>query len=1285
MNNDNATSQIWDKVAEKYNEYIWPEEEKLAIEIKKLFNKLGIWEGDKILELGSGSGHLSFMLNEMGYETDLLDFSSKSLAKSQKLFNSKKLNSNFINQDLTKKLNIDTKYSVAWNSGVMEHFDEKYLRKIFNNIYKINADYFLFIVPNPKSIIYLLYRHKLITEDLWDVGMEYLRKNYIEIIETSGFKHLNTYYLGTEYTVSQFKRFLNQELDVNYINEMFENELIEESQKYLVGYVFSKKDIEGKSKKIRDELKPSVDLAKYDTKIFDLLSEKYGSEEKYKNIKLKYNNLEKEYQKIEEKRKTIEKNSQILQEKKEDLKKKNKYLEKELENYKFRNNRKDEQLIRIKNEINQVKMLKPYRIAHGMRRFKFQFYKGNKNDKIEYFKWIGRKLKKVNYKEDQNHNPIENIEKNILNIIENKNLIADNSTSASMSQEEYRKKYLSEAKNENTLLIENIIKGSQYKGIVIYPDAVKWNPMQRPQQLLREFSKLGYLCIFIEHDNNKIEDKIIYEKIYENLYVAYDSMAVLYALQIYNPIILCTWIPQLKWINLLPNKFIWYDVLDELDFFSEYNEEYLNKHKLLLQSANFVSYTAEKLHKYVYSRSDARLIPNAVNLRDFEKNQIKKISKLENLKSKKIVGYYGAVEEWFDEELVLELANENQDLEIIIIGKVGIDKSKLDLCKNIHFIGEVPYKELIDYSKYFDVSIIPFKVNNLTNSISPVKFFEYSAIGKPIVSTDIHEIRRYECNSVLLGKDKVDFKNKVRQALIKFDDGLNLDLRQISENNTWRGRVLEFIKCNENYEMIKTSANLINSNCVDVYTPSFLDNKGYNFYAGGAERYLIDLSNILNSKNINFNIYQYGDYPWVRKFKNMTVVSLAKNAEKLNYAEEKLNQFSKRYYDYSSSSMLSIYSPFFIKHNLSNKKSIGISHGVAWDNEFIKDMNATKFWDSNKNIIESAQTLNNIISVDTNTANWFQTIDFEVSKKIKVVPNYVDTKDFTPRNKDMNGEKVIVSYPRRLYGARGLYLVLDIIDDLLSKHSNVEFHFIGRGFEEDTKHVEEKISKWGDRVKWYGLLPEEMPQAYQISDIVLIPTLYSEGTSLSCLEAMASGNAIVATRVGGLTDLIIDRYNGRLINPEKNELLDTISELIDNKKLRERYADNAIQVSKAFDIKIWNEKWNKIIDEIVDFNVYNKETKESKYVKLYIDGEDIISCKFINLIKKLLEQNCFVVIKTDLEEEILEKMSYGRIQFENIKTNNYYDMPDYIVDNSSFKIDDTNKISINELCNIFNI
>ena len=93
-----------------------------------------------------------------------------------------------------------------------------------------------------------------------------------------------------------------------------------------------------------------------------------------------------------------------------------------------------------------------------------------------------------------------------------------------------------------------------------------------------------------------------------------------------------------------------------------------------------------------------------------------------------------------------------------------------------------------------------------------------------------------------------------------------------------------------------------------------------------------------------------------------------------------------------------------------------------------------------------------------------------------------------------------------------------------------------------------------------------------------MPTVGSEGTSLSLLEAMAAGCAVICSNVGGMTNIILDGYNGLMVNPDENSFYEGICELIDNNELREEIASNGKKtVEKAFSLDRWNKKWKTTI------------------------------------------------------------------------------------------------------------
>ena len=135
---------------------------------------------------------------------------------------------------------------------------------------------------------------------------------------------------------------------------------------------------------------------------------------------------------------------------------------------------------------------------------------------------------------------------------------------------------------------------------------------------------------------------------------------------------------------------------------------------------------------------------------------------------KPIVCYYGALAKWFDYELVKKIADTNR-YNVVLFG-VKYDESfdcYMNGVHNVYFMGSRDYKVLKYYAKCVDILMIPFLINDITKSTSPVKIFEYMALHKPIVTTDMNECRKYE--SVLIGKSHKDFIKKLDQAYLLRD------------------------------------------------------------------------------------------------------------------------------------------------------------------------------------------------------------------------------------------------------------------------------------------------------------------------------------------------------------------------------------------------------------------------------------------------------------------------------------------------------------------------------------
>ncbi len=163
---------------------------------------------------------------------------------------------------------------------------------------------------------------------------------------------------------------------------------------------------------------------------------------------------------------------------------------------------------------------------------------------------------------------------------------------------------------------------------------------------------------------------------------------------------------------------------------------------------------------------------------------------LEKFKNKKIIGYYGALANWFDLQILKTIAKDHADKEFILIGNC-VYQPILDLAKdhaNIHLLGEKNYRDIPSYLYHFDLCIIPFVLNELIKATDPVKLYEYFAMGKKVIATKMPEILRFEEN-MWFAENHSDFSKKIEIALNQDDSVDSKKSRlEISRNNTWHER-----------------------------------------------------------------------------------------------------------------------------------------------------------------------------------------------------------------------------------------------------------------------------------------------------------------------------------------------------------------------------------------------------------------------------------------------------------------------------------------------------------------
>ena len=146
----------------------------------------------------------------------------------------------------------------------------------------------------------------------------------------------------------------------------------------------------------------------------------------------------------------------------------------------------------------------------------------------------------------------------------------------------------------------------------------------------------------------------------------------------------------------------------------------------------------------------------------------------------------------------------------------------------------------------------------------------------------------------------------------------------------------------------------------------------------------------------------------------------------------------------------------------------------------------------------------------------------------------------------------------------------------MNKYQDVVITFAGEGPEKDK--IIHEMEPYSDRVTITQYQPDTSLMFHKDYDISVVCTVGSEGTSLSLLEAMAAGCCVICTNVGGMTNIILDDFNGKMISPDADELFNTLCELHDDENLRKKLGQNAnITVTESFSIDKWKKSWKQIL------------------------------------------------------------------------------------------------------------
>jgi glycosyltransferase involved in cell wall biosynthesis len=204
----------------------------------------------------------------------------------------------------------------------------------------------------------------------------------------------------------------------------------------------------------------------------------------------------------------------------------------------------------------------------------------------------------------------------------------------------------------------------------------------------------------------------------------------------------------------------------------------------LFEMSDVVFATAEHLKK---SKSNydtpITVLPHGVEFEHFHGPRPDPPPELADL-PRPIIGFFGLIAPWIDVAMMRNVAVAAPNYSFVFIGDVQTPLAGLDALPNVRMIPKLAYSDLPRYARHFDVSTLPFIVNEMTLNVNPLKLMEYFAVGAPVVSTPLPEVEKHKPH-VRIADSAETFGQALRNALIEDSDQTRIERIALARAHSW--------------------------------------------------------------------------------------------------------------------------------------------------------------------------------------------------------------------------------------------------------------------------------------------------------------------------------------------------------------------------------------------------------------------------------------------------------------------------------------------------------------------
>lgn len=196
---------------------------------------------------------------------------------------------------------------------------------------------------------------------------------------------------------------------------------------------------------------------------------------------------------------------------------------------------------------------------------------------------------------------------------------------------------------------------------------------------------------------------------------------------------------------------------------------------------------------------------------------------------------------------------------------------------------------------------------------------------------------------------------------------------------------------------------------------------------------------------------------------------------------------------------------------------------------------------------------------------------FTENKDIIVIPNGVNVTKFSQSKYPDPGlldpsrlELPFLFAVGRLSFRKGFHLLIEAMPNILKEVPDAQLYIAGKGYMMTFLEGLSNSLGLNNNVNFLGYVSEEaLPWLYKNSDVFIFPSITAESFGITLIEAMSARRAVVASKIGGVPEIIEDRMNGLLFNPwDSKGIAEKTLEILENEKLSNFLGENAFKTAE---------------------------------------------------------------------------------------------------------------------------